>query len=159
MLNWLAAHITLPYVLVFVVGLLVGYAINWYVCYRRNKKAGGPMATKRDGFNTIVGIIIILAMVWIMVSTQQARNCAITLNRSLQVEVTAGKMEREAFQNAVAQQQSLSPAVRDLDNADPVKKAAMKPIEDKYFSEVAKAKKIRDDNKAATDAATKACGT
>jgi hypothetical protein len=159
MLNWLAAHITLPYILVFIVGLLAGYAINWYMCYRKFKKQGKVMTSKRDGFNIIVGVVIILAMVWIMVSTQQARNCAITLNKSLSVEITAGKMEREAFQNAIAMQQKLPKDIQDLPDNDPAKKAAMQPIQDFYFGEVNKAKKIREDNKAATDAAQKACGT
>jgi hypothetical protein len=67
-------------------------------------------------------------------------------------------MEREAFQNAVAAQQTLPKEIQDLPQQDPVKKAAMKPIEDQYFSEVAKAKKIRSENAGARNAAQRACG-
>jgi predicted PurR-regulated permease PerM len=156
MLNWLTHIITLPRILAFVLGMIASQVIGWYVNRKRMQRG---LPCKSSGTNTVVGVVIVLAMVWIMVATQQARNCALTLNKSLSVEITAGKMEREAFQNAVAMQQNLPPDVRDLDNNDPAKKAAMKPIEDFYFSEVAKATKIRNDNKAATDAAQKACGT
>lgn len=160
MVNWLTEHLTLPYLLVFIIGLLLGYGINWWVCRRKAKKdPANAKEPKRDGFITIVGFIIIITMVWIMVSVDQARNCAIRLNTSLQVEITAGKMEREAFQNAIAQQQLLPVDVRDLPENDPVKRAAMKPIEDYYFSETLKAKKIREENAAAAESARKACGT
>jgi hypothetical protein len=94
-----------------------------------------------------------------MVSTDQARSCAITLNTSLQVEIVAGKMEREAFQNGVVQQQSLPQEIQDLPQNDPAKKAAMKPIEDAYFKRVAEAKKLRDDNAGQQAAARRACGS
>lgn len=157
MLNWLAAHITLPYVLTLTIGLLLGYCINWYVCYRKVKKTGQQM-TRRDGFTTIVGIIIVIAMVWIMVSTQQARNCAINLNVAVVAEQKAATLERNGFQNAIQQSLSLPPDVLALPQNDPRRKALTDPITAEYLKQVAEANKIRENGKDEQDAARKACG-
>lgn len=158
MLNWLAAHITLPYVLTLVTGMLIGYGINWYVCYREAKKTGEPMATKRDGFTTIVGLIIIIAMVWIMVSTQQARNCAINLNVAVVAEQDAATLERNGFQKAIDESLSLPPDIQALPQNDPRRKSMTDPITAEYMKKVAQANKIRQDSRGAQTAARKACG-
>jgi predicted PurR-regulated permease PerM len=158
MLNWLAAHITLPYILVFVAGLLAGYAINWYMCYLKFKKLGTPMTSRRNGFTTIVGIIIVITMVWIMVSTQQARNCAINLNVAVVAEQKAATLERNGFQNAIQQSLSLPPDILALPQNDPRRKALTDPITAEYLKQVAEANKLRENGKDEQNAARKACG-
>jgi hypothetical protein len=157
MAEWIQRTLTFGVVMGFIIGLFAGQIANW-AQYRYRLKKNPDKVVKRSNWEAVIGIMVAITLVWIMVSTQQARNCAITLNTSLEVEITAGKMEREAFQNAVAAQQTLPKEIQDLPQQDPVKKAAMKPIEDQYFSEVAKAKKIRSENAGARNAAQRACG-
>lgn len=157
MMSELIDRITLDRVLILIFGMALGLALGYLVDWHARRK--GKPVRRQSPLNIFAAIVILLTMVWIMVSTQQARNCAINLNTSLQVEITAGKMEREAFQNAIAAQQLLPKDVQDLPQTDPAKKAAMKPIEDAYFDQVAKAKKLRADNAGKQAEARRACGS
>lgn len=157
-MNWLVHFLTFRVVLAFIVGIITGQFVNW-LNYRWRMKKNPGTVVRRSYWEAVIGLTAVVVLVWIMVATQQARNCALTLNTSLQVEINAGKIEREAFQNAVAMQQKLPPEIQSLPNDDPAKKAATKPIEDYYFGEVARAKQMREDNKGAQDAAREACGT
>lgn len=156
-MNHLLERITLDRVLILIVGMALGLALGYLVDWHAKKK--GKPVRRQSPLNVFAAIVILLTMVWIMVSTNQARQCAINLNTSLQVEITAGKMEREAFQNAVTQQQLLPKEIQELPQTDPAKVAAMKPIEDYYFGEIAKAKKLREDNAGKQAAARRACGS
>lgn len=150
-------HITLPYVLTLIAGLILGASLGYLADWIQRKR--GKPATRQSAVVPVAALVITLTMMWIMVSTGQARECAITLNRSLQVEIVAGKMEREAFQNAVVAQQSLPKDIQDLPENDPAKKAATKPLRDTYFAQIAAAKKLRDDNAGRQAAAQRACGS
>lgn len=157
MAEWIQHTLTFGVLMGFIIGLFAGQLANW-IQYRYRMKKNPEKVVKRSSWEAVIGVMVAVTLVWIMISTQQARNCAITLNTSLGVEIVAGKMEREAFQNAVATQQTLPKEIQDLPANDPAKKAAMKPIEDSYFKQVAAAAKIRNDNAGAKDAAQRACG-
>lgn len=159
MINWLVQHLTLPYVLTLVVGLLLGYGINWFVCWRKFKNDPTAGRAGRDGFTTIVGLIIVIAMVWIMVSVTQARNCAIQLNVSTSAETAAAKIERDAFEGAIAKSLAAPAEIRALPQNDPAYQAYMKPIQTEYLTALAKANDMRKRNETVQSAAAKACGT
>jgi hypothetical protein len=160
MFNWLSENITLPYVLVLVAGLLLGYGINWGVCaWQERRHPGETVRVKRDGFITLVGIIIIIAMTWIMVSVDQARNCSIRLAVSQANENAANKMERDAFQLAITKSLSIPPELRGLPQNDPALRAYTDPITQEYQSKVGEANKLRQDNQDNASRAAKACGT
>lgn len=152
-MNRFPENVTLAYVFVFCAGLLLGYAINWVV----NKRRGA--AAKRDGFLTVVGVVIIVAMGWIMVSTNQARNCALRLNNSLSVEQAIAKEERDAFAAAIAQSLSVDPAIAALPQSDPRRKAVFDPITSQYLASTDKARQERQANQGVADEARRACGT
>ncbi|UOW93099.1 hypothetical protein SEA_NOSHOW_31 [Mycobacterium phage NoShow] len=157
MTEWISETITFPVVLAFVLGIFAGQFANW--CnYRRRMKKHPETVVKRSYWEAVIGVLVTVVLVWIMVSTNTARNCALTLNTSLTVEITAGKMEREAFQNAITQSLSLPPEIQNLPNNDPKKIAVTKPITDAYLAKVAEARKIREDNAGVRDAAQRACG-
>lgn len=155
MLNWIIDAITLPRIIAFVLGLLAGQLISCVVSQHRRRTGREPT---KSTLNNVVGVVIIVAMVWIMIATQQARNCALTLNKSLQVEITAGKMERESFQNAITKSLTLPKEIQDLDQQDPRRKAFTDPIRDQYLAEQKRAAKLREDNQVTQQKAQKACG-
>ena len=157
-MNWLTEFLTFRVVIAFILGILAGQLANW-LNYRWRLRKHPDTVVKRSYWETVIAVTSIVVLVWIMVTTQQARDCALTLNRSLEVEIAAGKIEREAFQNAIGMQQKLSPEIQALPNNDPAKRAAVKPIEDYYFGETAKAAKLREDNAGAQAQAREACGT
>jgi predicted PurR-regulated permease PerM len=156
-MNWLLHTLTFPVMMAFIIGMLAGQIANW-VQYRMRLRKDPSKVVKRSSWEVVISLMAIVVLAWIMVSTNQARNCAITLNKSLSVEIQAGKTEREAFQSAITQSLQLPPDIQALPNNDPVKQAATKPITDKYLAAVAEANKLRTDNQGAQDAAKKACG-
>jgi predicted PurR-regulated permease PerM len=158
MFNWIVEHVTLPYVLTLVAGLLLGYGINWFVCRRKARKLGVSVP-KSDGLLVIVSLIIVIAMVWIMVSVQQARNCSIRLAVSTSQEEAANKVERDAFQQAITESLKIPPDVLSLDQNDPARKAYTDPIQARYLAGVSKANDMRQRNRAVEEDARKACGT
>lgn len=159
MFNWLSEHATLPYIFTLVVGLLLGYGINWFVCYRKFKRTPGATSIKGDGFVYIVGLIIILAMTWVMVSTDQARNCSVRLAVSQANENAANKMERDAFQVAITKSLAIPAELRALPQNDPAVRAYTDPITAEYRSKVDDANRMRQENQDNAARAAKACGT
>lgn len=157
MTQWITHTIPFPVVLAFVIGIFAGQFVN-FCNYRWRMKKHPETVVKRSYWEAVVGILVTVVLVWIMVSTNSARNCALTLNRSLTVEITAGKMEREAFQNAITKSLQLPPEIQNLPNNDPQKIAVTKPITDEYLAEVAKARQIREENASVRDKAQRACG-
>lgn len=159
MFNWLVEHATLPYVFTLCVGLLLGYGINWLVCYRKFRKNPDAQVVKGDGLVTIVSLVILIAMSWVMISVTQARNCAIRLNVSTSAETAAAKVERDSFQVAITKSLAIPPDLRNLPQNDPALQAYTKPIQDEYLKQVAKANAMRAQNQAVQSEAQKACGS
>lgn len=159
MFHWLTENLTLAYILVGCTGLLLGYGINWFVCWRKYKADPTATRIKGDGFVYIVGLIVILAMVWIMVSVDQARSCSIRLAVSQSNENAANKLERDAFQTAITKSLAVPADLRNLPQNDPRLRAYTDPITAEYTSQVATANKMRADNQANAAAAARACGT
>lgn len=153
MFNWFLENVTLPYVLVFAGGLLFGYFINWYKYARQDK----PMK-RRDGFVTVVGLIVVIAMAWIMISVGQARECALRLNNSVSTEQAIAKIERDALTQVFFEAANPPDAIAALPQDDPARKAWGKQLGTEYFTKVQEAARERDANKAVQDAARKACG-
>ena len=149
--------ITFKVVVSFTIGILCGQIGNW-LNYRWRKHKRPDTVVQRNFWEAVVGIVTVVVLIWIMIATQQARNCAITLNTTLQVEITAGRMEREAFQTAVVQRQNLPQDLRGLPDSDPRKAIVLKPIEEAYFKKIAIATKLREDNKEVRESAQRACG-
>lgn len=158
MINWILEHFTLPYVLVFVGGLLLGYAINWFKWSRKCKKLGKEVP-RRDGFLTVVGVVIIVAMVWIMVSVGQARNCALQLNNTISIEQAISKQERDALRALIFSAVSPPPEIADLANDDPARIAWGRQLGAQYITTTQDAAQQREANQAAQDEARRACGT
>jgi predicted PurR-regulated permease PerM len=157
MMDWLTENLTFGVVIAFVVGIFAGQLVNW-LQYRYRMKKNPEKVVKRSSWEAVIGVMVAVVLVWIMVSTNSARTCALTLNSSLTVEITAGKMEREAFQNAITQSLSLPEDIQSLPQEDPRRVAATKPITDQYLAKSAEARKIREDNAGVRDAAQRACG-
>lgn len=156
-MNWLLEHVTLSYILTLIVGLVLGvglgYAVDWI-----ERKRGKP-ARRQSPVVAVASVVIVLAMVWIMVSTQQARNCAINLNVAVAQEQVIAKIERDSFARAIVQSQAVPAEIQDLPKNDPARKAVMDPITNEYLAQQAKANQMRNDNRANQEAAQRACGT
>lgn len=155
MFNWLIEVITFPRILAFILGMIFCQLIGWYVDRRRVKKG---LPAKSSGANAVIGTVIILTMVWIMVSTQQARNCAINLNVAVAAEQDAATLERNGFQQAITESLSLPPDIQALPTNDPRRKALTDPITAEYMKKVNAANKIREASQDDQEAARKACG-
>jgi hypothetical protein len=155
MIDAIAEVITLPRIFSFCLGMLAGQGISWGVNRWRVKNGKEPSPST---FNAVVGVVIIAAMVWIMVATQQARNCALDLNVAVSNEQEIDAIERNAFQNAIADSLRLPAEIRNLPNNDPRRKAVTDPIQERYLVEVARAQQMRKDNQAIQDKAHDSCG-
>lgn len=156
MFDWLVAIVTLPRVIAFVLGMLVCQAIGWYVSHRR-VKAGKP--PKTSTWNAVVGVVVVVTMLWIMVSTQQARNCAISLNVAVAEEQSIAKVERDAFQRAITESFQIPPDVIGLPQNDPRRKVYTDPIQARYLAETKRAAAMREANAQNQRQAQEACGT
>lgn len=156
MLVWLTQIITLARIVAFVLGSIVTL-IAFMVVDRKRAKAGKAKSSTAY-VNVVVGTVIIVTMFFIMVSTQQARNCAINLNISVAREQSAAKIERDSFQTAITESLALPPEILALPQNDPVRKAATDPITNQYLTALAQANKMRADNQSLNEAARKACG-
>lgn len=157
MTELLLEHLTLPYVLTLIAGLVLGVALGYVVDWVQRKR--GKPARRQSPVVVVAGLVIVLTMVWIMVSTNQARQCAINLNVAVAREQAIAKIERDSFAKAIIQSQSVDPAIADLPQSDPVRKAVFDPITQEYLDQQAKAAKMREDNAVNRDAAQRACGT
>lgn len=149
MLNWLSETLTLARLLAFVLGMIVSQVVGWYI-NRRRMKAGKPC--KSSGMNTVVGVVVILAMIWIMVATQQGRNCALTVNRSVSESQRIDTIDNDSFQNAIKE----SLPYQNLPDAE--RREATKDITARYIAVQAEVAKLRKANQANQAAASKACG-
>lgn len=156
MLNWIAEIITFPRIVAFVLGMLAGQGLSYGVNKYRVAKGKTPSPST---LNAVVGVVIIAAMVWIMVATQQARNCAISLNVAVANEQAIAKIERDSFAQAIQKSLTLPPDILALPQNDPRRMALTKPITDQYLAETARAAQMRTDNQGVQDAAKRACGT
>lgn len=155
-MNWILEHVTLPYIITLVVGMLLGVGIGYLVDYVRVRR--GKPVERQSALNTIAAVVIILTMIWIMISTNQARNCAITLNVAVARDQAISKMERDAFAKAILASQAVPQEIQNLPQNDPARKAVMDPIVNEYLATTAKAAELRKENQANQDAAQRACG-
>jgi predicted PurR-regulated permease PerM len=155
MLNWLAEVITLPRVIAFVLGMIVCEIIGLYINKRRVRKG---LPAKQSTFNVVIGVVVILTLLWIMITTQQARNCAININISVSREQEAATIERNSFQHAIQESLSLPPEIQALPTNDPRRKALTDPITAEYLKQLSIANEVRKNNQAALDKARKSCG-
>lgn len=156
-MNWLLEHVTLPYILTLIAGMLLGALIGCVVDWHRRRR--GKPVTRQSPIVALASVVIILTMVWIMFSTQQARNCAINLNVAVGREQVIAKIERDSFAKAITQSQAVPADIQALPVNDPARKAYMDPITNEYLAQQAKARKLREANQENQDAAQKACGT
>jgi predicted PurR-regulated permease PerM len=157
-MNWLTHTLTFPVVLAFVIGILAGQTANW-IQYRMRLRRDPTKVVKRSSWEAVISLLAVVVLVWIMVATNQARNCSIRLAVSQANENAAGKLERDAFQTAITKSLALSPEIQALPNNDPAKIAATKPITDEYLATEKRANDMRTSNAANVAAANKACGT
>lgn len=156
-MNWILEHVTLPYILTLIAGMLLGAGIGCIVDWNRRRR--GKPVTRQSPLIALASVVIIVTMVWIMLSTQQARNCAINLNVAVAKEQVIAKIERDSFAKAITQSQAVPEEIQALPQNDPTRKAYMDPITNEYLAQQAKARKLREANQGAQDAAQKACGT
>jgi hypothetical protein len=108
--------------------------------------------------NTVAAIVIMLAMVWIMVSTNQARNCAINLNVAVSNEQGYAKIERDTFAKAIQRSQAVPADIQALPQNNPQRKAYFDPITADYMAGMSKAAEGRANNQRNQEAAARACG-
>lgn len=149
MFNWLMEIITLPRIIAFILGMAFCQLIGWYVDRRRVKQGKPP---KASSVNAVIGTVIVLTMVWIMVSTQQARNCALTVNTSVTEAQRIDGISNDSFQNAIKESLPYSQL------PDDERRRLTQPITDKYLATQAEVAKMREANRANQEAARKACG-
>lgn len=151
MINWLHHTLTLAVVMGFVIGLLVSQLVSLYL-YRRHR------VSETSSWLSVVAIVIVAAIIWIMVATQQARNCAITLNVSVSEGQRIEKIESDAL--FVLFTAAINPPadVANLPQDDPARKAWGQRIGAQYVSTVRDAARQRTINEANQAAAQRACG-
>jgi hypothetical protein len=155
MFNWLIEVVSLPRIVAFILGMMVCELIGLFINKRRAKKG---LPVKQSSFNVVVGVVVILTLLWIMITTQQARNCAININVSVTREQEASTIERNSFQGAIQKSLSLPPDIQALPTNDPRRKALTDPITADYLRQLAAANEIRRSNQDAVDKAKEACG-
>jgi predicted PurR-regulated permease PerM len=157
-MNWLTHTLTFPVVLAFVVGILAGQTVNW-IQYRMRLRRDPSKVVKRSSWEAVISLLAVVVLVWIMVATNQARNCSIRLAVSQANENAAGKLERDAFQTAITKSFAVPADIRDLPQNDPRYRAAMQPITDEYLAAEKHANDVRAANAVNVAASNKACGT
>lgn len=155
MINWFQEVLTLPIILAFIIGMGVSQVAAYFI-NRRRRAAGKPC--KDSGFTTVVGVVIVAAMVWVMVATQQARNCAITLNVAVAQEQRIAKIERDALGDLFAKLINIPPEITALSPEDPKRQAYGLQIGKDYVAAVQEAAQQREDNEVNRAAAQRACG-
>lgn len=154
-MNWLEHFLTLQVCLSFVGGAVLGNVIMWK--FIKGKGSNG-MAGKRFPFQAIVLVMVVVVLVYIMVTTQQARNCALRLNVSLGTEQSIAKTERDALQNLLFAAINPPPNVRDLAQDDPARIAWGQQLGQQYLATVQSMAQKRADNVKVADDARQACG-
>lgn len=150
-------HITLSLVLAYIAGIMSGQFANWLQYRWRMKKNPGSVV-KRSYWEPVIGVMVAAVLVWIMVSTNQARNCAVQLNNSISNEQAIAKVERDALETLLFQAISPPPDIATLPQEDPRKQEWGKQLGTQYITAIQAAAKKRGENQALADAARKACG-
>lgn len=151
---WLQSFVTLQVMLAFFGGILVGSGLLWFYL----KRKGNPMALRRFPYQALIIVAVIAVMVYIMVATNQARECAIRLNVSVSTEQDIAKIERDALATAILQSQAIPADVQALPQNDPARRAYMDPITAQYMASVKSASDKRAANQSVREAAQRACG-
>ena len=155
-MNWIVEHVTLPYVLTLIAGMCLGVALGMLSDHLR-RRAGKPVR-RQSPMIALASAVIVLAMIWIMVSVAQARNCALNLNVAVAQEQVIAKIERDSFAKAInPQSQAVPSEIQDLPRDDPRRKAVMDPITNEYLAQQAKSAKMREENAGLNAEAQRAC--
>ena len=154
-MNWIVEHVTLPYVLTLIAGMCLGVALGMLSDHLR-RRAGKPVR-RQSPMIALASAVIVLAMIWIMVSVAQARNCALNLNVAVAQEQVIAKIERDSFAKAIVQSQAVPSEIQDLPRDDPRRNAVMDPITNEYLAQQAKAAKMREENAGLNAEAQRAC--
>jgi hypothetical protein len=152
--NWLQEFLTIEVMLAFFGGILVGSGLLWLYL----KRKGNLMSLKRFPYQAIVTVVVVAVMVYIMVATNQARECAIRLNVSVSTEQDIAKIERDALATAIVRSQGVPVEIQALPQNDPARKAYMDPITAQYLASMKSASDKRTANQSVREAAQKACG-
>jgi hypothetical protein len=152
-MNWLQNFLTFDVMWSFLGGIIIGNTIMWLLIRKSN-----TVALKRFPFQAIVTVVAIVVLVYIMVSTNQARECAIRLNVSVSTEQDIAKIERDALATAIIESQSVPAEIQALPQNDPVRKKYMDPITARYLAATKSAADKRAANQSVREAAQRACG-
>jgi predicted PurR-regulated permease PerM len=152
-MDWLAYTFTLPVAIAFVLGVAGGLVINWLANKRKSTEG-----IVRQRFQIIVGVVIIIAMLFIMITTQRAHDCAVKLSATISVEQELAAQERKALQDLFLAALNPPPEIAGLSQDDPARKAWGQGVGKAYLDSIAKVTADRDANEANRQAAQKACG-
>lgn len=157
-MNTLSHYFTLPIILAYMGGIVTGQVVQWAIVRHYAKKDSNSMKVRKFPYQAIVFVIVLCTLGYIMVSTNEARQCAIKLNVSVSVEQDIAKIERDALANAIIASQAAPAEIRDLPQSDPARKAIFDPITERYLSEMKRASDLRTANQAKRADAENACG-
>lgn len=152
-MDWLTQTFTLPVAIAFVLGMAGGQAINWLA--NRHKSTEGIV---RQRFQVVVGVAIVVAMVFIMVTTQRAHDCAVKLSATISVEQELAAKERKALQDLFLAAMNPPPEIAALPQEDPARKAWGVGVGNAYLDSINSVNTARAANEANRQAAQKACG-
>lgn len=148
---------TLPVILSFIGGVFAGQFVNW-LQYRWRIRKDPTHVVKRSHWESVIAVLIVVVLVWIMYTTQQARNCALRLNNSISEEQRLSKIERDALQNLIFAAVQPPPDIAVLPQDDPRKKEWGQQLGAQYVAVVQDAARQRVANQAAQNEARQACG-
>lgn len=152
-MNWLTHTLTLSVGIAFIVGAAGGLSINWLV-NRGNK----PDGVQRSRLQVMVGVAIVVAMLFIMVATQRAHDCAVKLSAAITTEQVLAGQERKALQDLFLAAMNPPADVAALPQDDPARKAWGQGIGKTYIDTITRTTRERAANQAAEDDARQACG-
>lgn len=152
MINWLQDTMTLPVAISFVLGMALGQIVGWYVCKRK-----GMESNNASRIQIVVGVAIVVAMLFIMVTTQRAHDCAVKLSATITTEQALASQERKALQDLFLAAMSPPPDIAALPQDDPRRVAWGKGIGGSYIDTINKTTKARSENQADREAAQATC--
>jgi hypothetical protein len=116
------------------------------------------MVGKRFPYQFVTWVLVLATLVYIMYSTQQARNCALRLNVSLGTEQAIAKIERDALQNLLFAAINPPPDIAPLPPQDPARVAWGQKLGQQYLATIQSAAQQRVANVKVADDARQACG-
>lgn len=151
-MDWLTHTFTLSVAISFVVGVAGGLSINWLV----SRRSEGTVRSSR--FQVMVGVSIVVAMLFIMVATEQAHECAVKLSAAVTVEQTLAAQERKALQDLFLAAMNPPADIVALPQEDPARRAWGAGIGKAYIDTVTRTSQARAANQVAEDSARRACG-